>query len=243
MVEMSSFRLRPAVRVTDNPMFTRLKQPRIGAYHAPSTPMSFDGKSSVVVDGTGFVADTVNAVAGGLRRAPARNFTGAGTKVVLPLEDVAFATPGNLGYIVEAQLVRPARPKVGNAVYGRYGSDFEMSDGARFMLVALTPLHFRDLTAQTGTTEAVTALESALGAVFRDEGTRYEHRQVLKACSARGSPSTPPPRSKPLPNRHRSCTSGTARSPSSPSTRTTPWFVPPRRTATTPPPFHLSISG
>lgn len=31
-------------RVTDNPMFHKLDQPRIGSYHAPSTPMSFDGR-------------------------------------------------------------------------------------------------------------------------------------------------------------------------------------------------------
>ncbi|WP_060652568.1 CoA transferase [Rhodococcus pyridinivorans] len=110
-----------------------------------------------------------------------REITGAGTKVVLPLEDVAFATVGNLGYIAEAQLGRPVREKVGNSVYGTYGADFATSDGARFMIVALTPRHFRDLTELTGTADAVTALESALGVDFRDEGTRFEHRHVLNS--------------------------------------------------------------
>ncbi|AWZ23119.1 2-methylfumaryl-CoA isomerase [Rhodococcus pyridinivorans] len=110
-----------------------------------------------------------------------REITGAGTRVVLPLEDVAFATVGNLGYIAEAQLGRPVREKVGNSVYGTYGADFATSDGARFMLVALTPRHFRDLTELTGTAEAVAALESALGVDFRDEGTRFEHRHVLNS--------------------------------------------------------------
>jgi len=113
-----------------------------------------------------------------------REITGAGTKVVLPLEDVAFATVGNLGYIAEAQLGGADRPRVGNAVYGTYGIDVETSDGARIMLVALTPRHFRDLTELTGTTAAVTALEQALGVDFRDEGSRFEHREVLTALFA-----------------------------------------------------------
>jgi len=108
-----------------------------------------------------------------------REVTGAGTKIVLPLEDVAFATVGNLGYIAEAQLGLTGRGRVGNAVYGTYGCDFATSDGARFMIVALTPRHFRDLTELTGTTAAVAAVEAALGADFRIEGERYKHRAVL----------------------------------------------------------------
>lgn len=108
-----------------------------------------------------------------------REITGAGTQVVLPLEDVAFATVGNLGYITEAQLGGPGRSRIGNAVYGTYGCDFTTADDVRFMIVALTPRHFRDLTELTGTTDAVTALEAALEVDFRDEGTRYEHRHVL----------------------------------------------------------------
>ncbi|MFD6880742.1 CoA transferase [Rhodococcus sp. NPDC060084] len=108
-----------------------------------------------------------------------REITGAGTKVVLPLEDVAFATVGNLGYIAEAQLGGPGRRRIGNAVYGTYGCDFTTVDGIRFMIVALTPRHFRDLTELTGTTHAVTALEAALDVDFRDEGSRFEHRHVL----------------------------------------------------------------
>ncbi|MGV9748005.1 CoA transferase [Rhodococcus zopfii] len=113
-----------------------------------------------------------------------REITGAGTKIVLPLEDVAFATVGNLGYIAEAQLGLTGRGRVGNAVYGTYGADFAASDGARFMIVALTPRHFRDLTELTGTTAAVAAVEAALGADFRDEGERYKHRAVLNGLFA-----------------------------------------------------------
>ena len=64
-------------------------------------------------------------------------------------------------------------------MYGQYGQDFTSSDGASFMIVALTGRHFRDLTELTGTTKAVAALAETLGADFTDEGQRYEHRSAL----------------------------------------------------------------
>ena len=51
-----------------------------------------------------------------------------------------------------------ARERIGNSVYGQYGQDFTSSDGASFMVVALTGRHFGDLTEFTGTTKAVAAL-------------------------------------------------------------------------------------
>jgi 2-methylfumaryl-CoA isomerase len=64
-------------------------------------------------------------------------------------------------------------------VYGQYGQDFTSSDGASFMIVALTIRHFRDLTELTGTTKAIAALADTLGADFTDEGERYRHRDAL----------------------------------------------------------------
>lgn len=119
---------------------------------------------------------TALAVSAAVRR---RDAEGVGARIVLPLEDVALATVGNLGYLAEAQFGGPDRERIGTAVYGTYGVDVVTSDGARFMLVALTPRHFADLTALTGTTDAVKALEAALGVDFRDEGTRYRHRDTL----------------------------------------------------------------
>ncbi|MFD1810998.1 CoA transferase [Rhodococcus gannanensis] len=116
------------------------------------------------------------AVAAAVRR---RDATGLGARIVLPLEDVALATVGNLGYLAEAQFGGPDRERLGTAVYGTFGTDVVTSDGARFMLVALTPRHFADLTALTGTTDAVKSLETALGVDFRDEGTRFRHRDTL----------------------------------------------------------------
>ena len=114
-----------------------------------------------------------------------RDTTGEGSQITLPLEDVALATAGTLGYFTEVQINGHSRTSGGNAVYGTYGIDFLTSDNERFMIVALTTRHFRDLTAVTGTTEAVEAVEAALGADFTTEADRYTHREVLTALFSR----------------------------------------------------------
>jgi 2-methylfumaryl-CoA isomerase len=108
-----------------------------------------------------------------------RDATGQGQRISIPLENVALATAGNLGFFTEVMINGTSRQRIGNAVYGQYGQDFISSDGASFMIVALTGRHFRDLTELTGTTKAVAALAEKLGADFTDEGQRYEHRNAL----------------------------------------------------------------
>lgn len=114
-----------------------------------------------------------------------RDASGSGASLRLPLDDVALATAANLGFLTEAMLGGPPRPRLGNAIFGQYGRDFATSDGASFMVVALTARHFRDLTRLTATTEEVAALAAGLGADFGDEGRRYEHRDALNAIFAR----------------------------------------------------------
>ena len=121
------------------------------------------------------------AILAALRR---RDNTGRGSSIRLPLDDVALATAANLGFLTEAMVNGAQRPRVGNAIYGQYGRDFTSADGASFMVAALTPRHFRDLTELTGTTKAVAAVAEALGADFSDEGQRYEHRDVLNGLFA-----------------------------------------------------------
>ncbi len=121
------------------------------------------------------------AVLAALRR---RDATGLGSSIRLPLDDVALATAANLGFLTEVMVNGADRPRLGNAVFGQYGQDFISSDGISFMVVALTPRHFRDLTELTGTTKAVAAVAEALGADFSDEGQRYEHRDVLNGLFA-----------------------------------------------------------
>ena len=113
-----------------------------------------------------------------------REATGQGQQIGIPLENVALATAGNLSFLTEAMVNGTTRERIGNSVYGQYGQDFISSDGAAFMIVALTPRHFRDLTELTGTTKAVAALAESLGADFTDEGERFRHRDALTGLFA-----------------------------------------------------------
>jgi 2-methylfumaryl-CoA isomerase len=108
-----------------------------------------------------------------------RDATGGGQQISIPLENVALATAGNLSFLTEAMINGTARERIGNSVYGQYGQDFTSGDGARFMVVALTGRHFRDLTELTGTTKAVAALAQTVGADFTDEGERFQHSDAL----------------------------------------------------------------
>ncbi|KAA0111090.1 CoA transferase [Mycolicibacterium sp. P1-5] len=121
------------------------------------------------------------AIVAALRR---RDSTGAGSRIRLPLDDVALATAANLGFLTEPMVTGEQRPRLGNSIYGQYGENYTSSDGATFMLVALTNRHFRDLAELTGTTKAVAAVAEALGADFTDEGQRYQHRAVLTGLFA-----------------------------------------------------------
>ncbi|AQT78073.1 2-methylfumaryl-CoA isomerase [Mycolicibacterium litorale] len=113
-----------------------------------------------------------------------RDSTGQGSRIRLPLDDVALATAANLGFLTEPMVTGAQRPRLGNAIYGQYGQNFTSSDGAAFMVVALTSRHFRDLAELTGTAKAVAAIAEALGADFADEGQRYQHRDVLTGLFA-----------------------------------------------------------
>lgn len=113
-----------------------------------------------------------------------RDATGHGQQISIPLENVALATAGNLSLLTEAMINGTSRQRIGNAVYGTYGQNFTSSDGISYMVVALTGRHFRDLTALTGTTEAVAVLADSLGADFSDEGERYRHREALSGLFA-----------------------------------------------------------
>jgi 2-methylfumaryl-CoA isomerase len=113
-----------------------------------------------------------------------RERSGAGARVTLALEDVALATAGNLGLLTEPQVNGTQRARLGNTIYGQYGQDFTSSDRVAFMVVLLTPRHFRDMVHVTGTGSAVVALAEALGVDFNVEGDRYRYRDVLSGLFA-----------------------------------------------------------
>ena len=108
-----------------------------------------------------------------------RDATGVGAQISIPLENVALATAGTLGFLTEVMVNGASRPRIGNSLYGAYGQNFVSSDGVAFMVVALTGRHFRDLADVTGSAKAVAALAESLGADFTDEGQRYRHRDAL----------------------------------------------------------------
>lgn len=113
-----------------------------------------------------------------------RDATGEGQRISIPLENVALATAGNLSFLTEVMVNGTSRERIGNSIYGQYGQEFTSADGVSFMVVALTPRHFRDLSELTGTTDAVAALAETLDADFSDEGDRYRHRDALSGLFA-----------------------------------------------------------
>jgi len=109
-----------------------------------------------------------------------RSQTGQGGEVRIPLSDVAIGTVANLGGIAEVLYSGENRPRLGNAVYGLFGRDFVTADGARTMLVVVTPRQWSNLLAALGVTEAVAAVEAQRGVSFaKDDGLRFAHRDVL----------------------------------------------------------------
>lgn len=114
-----------------------------------------------------------------------RDATGQGSRVRLPLEDVALATASNLGFLTEPMVNGTQRQRLGNAIYGQYGQDFTSRDGVSFMVVALTGRHIRDLAVATKTAGDLAALAETLDADFADEGDRYLHRDALTGLFAK----------------------------------------------------------
>jgi 2-methylfumaryl-CoA isomerase len=127
------------------------------------------------------VACGLYAAVGLLAAERRRQRTGAGSQLTLALADVALAVAGHLGFLAEAQVNGTDRPRIGNHLYGGFARDFRTADGHRVMVVALTPRHFIDLVAVTGLAETFAGLERLLGADFRQDSDRYEHRQVIAA--------------------------------------------------------------
>jgi len=135
-----------------------------------------------------------------------RRRTGTGRAITLALADVALAVTGYLGFLAEGQLsagipggskVLPGgtpdpagpypaqgRPRIGNHLYGGFARDFRTSSGDSVLVVTLTARHFADLARVTGRTEALTAVEQALGADFARDSDRYAHREVIAALLA-----------------------------------------------------------
>lgn len=110
-----------------------------------------------------------------------RDLTGLGQGVSIALEDVAFAANGALGLLPEVTVSGLEREPIGNDLYGSFGVDFPTADGRHVIVVALTGRQWLDLCGATGTTEILATVADGLGVDLGDEGTRFEHRAVIRA--------------------------------------------------------------
>ena len=109
----------------------------------------------------------------------ARQATGAGQEIRVPLSDIAVSTLSHLGQVAEVLEAGGDRPRIGNDLFGAFGRDFSTRDG-RIIIVAITPRQWRDLVKLLELTEPVAAIEAEAGVSFAaDEGARFVHRQRL----------------------------------------------------------------
>jgi 2-methylfumaryl-CoA isomerase len=113
-----------------------------------------------------------------------RRLTGQGRAITLPLADVALAITSHLGLLAQAQLTGTGRPRIGNHLYGGFARDFRTKGGDSVMVVTLTARHFADLAAVTGLAGTLAGLETLLGADFREDSDRYEHREAIAGLLA-----------------------------------------------------------
>ena len=115
-----------------------------------------------------------------------RSRTGQGSLVNLALSDVALAAVSMLGHVAEAQLLDTQRPRIGNDIYGAFGRDFELSDGERIQIVAVSARQWTGLVAACGIANEVAELEAETGLDFtRVDGDRYRALDRLNPLVAR----------------------------------------------------------
>ena len=115
-----------------------------------------------------------------------RSRTGEGSLVNLALSDVALAAVSMLGHVAEAELLGTQRPRIGNDIYGAFGRDFELADGERVQIVAVSARQWKGVVAACDISDEVAALEAETGFDFtRVDGDRYRARDRLNPLVAR----------------------------------------------------------
>ena len=110
-----------------------------------------------------------------------RAVTGRGAHLEIALADVAVAGVANLGWLADAELSGRDRSRLGNHVYGSFGTDFATADGQHLMVVALTEKQWRALCRVTATEDVFRALERALDTDLDSESERYRLRETIAA--------------------------------------------------------------
>jgi len=109
-----------------------------------------------------------------------RAATGDGIEMRVPLGDVAIGTFANSGALAEMRYRDSNRERLGNAIWGAFGRDFQAKDGTRFMVAALTQKQWAGLVTAFDLAEPIAALESELNVDFNaGDRPRFEHRHRL----------------------------------------------------------------
>ncbi len=120
-----------------------------------------------------------------------RRVSGKGSRASLALADVAISLLSALGFVDEERLAIMPRRRDGNYLYGAFGRDFELADGARVMVVALTGKQWRSLVGALNLGPEVQLVEHETGLDLSQEGDRWHARRQIAAwverwCSTRG---------------------------------------------------------
>lgn len=113
-----------------------------------------------------------------------RRLTGQGQLLSLALADVALSVVADLGLVAEWQLNRTERTRLGNAIYGAFGSDFETADGRRVMVAAVSEGQWIALCNATGIAEDVRAYEAAHGVSLMSDTERFRAHDWIFAAMA-----------------------------------------------------------
>jgi 2-methylfumaryl-CoA isomerase len=109
-----------------------------------------------------------------------RRESGLGREIRVPLSDLAASSLSHIGMVAEVLMQGHDRERMGNDIFGAFGRDFVTADGARVMIVAISPKQWRGLLTTLGLSDAVAAVERECGVSFaRDEGVRFQHRARL----------------------------------------------------------------
>ena len=143
-------------------------------------PESVEGPVNHVLPAWDLLTGATAAV-GLLSAVHERSVSGRGAHLQIALADVALAGEANLGWLADVELSGQDRSRLGNHVYGSFGTDFATSDGSRLMVVALTEKQWHALCRVTSTEEVFSALEVALDADLDSESERYRLRETIAA--------------------------------------------------------------
>ena len=109
-----------------------------------------------------------------------RAATGQGAELRIPLGDVAIGTMANSGTLAEMLYRGSDRERLGNAIWGAFGRDFQAKCGTRFMVAALTPKQWTGLVRAFDVASEIAALEAKLGVDFNaGDRPRFENRHAL----------------------------------------------------------------